>query len=149
MNLLLTNDIHTSLHNWQNQFLLIIEKCILRVYPSRRRHPWLTNKSISLARKKNTSFKAWKKQKLPFVRTKYKSTRNSLTKILKSARRDFFRNLDTSDQKLFWKTVNQLTHHSSSVPVLTHDTGRASASQEKLMFFQNSSRNVLTIPFLH
>ena len=79
----------------------------------------------------DTSFKAWKKQKLPFVRTKYKSTRNSLTKILKSARRDFFRNLDTSDQKLFWKTVNQLTHHSSSVPVLTHDTGRASTSQEK------------------
>ena len=39
-NLLLTNDINTSLHNWQNQFLLIIEECIPRVSPSsRRRHP--------------------------------------------------------------------------------------------------------------
>ena len=45
-NLLLPNDIHTSLHNWQNQFLLIIEKCIPRVHPSRRRHPWLTNRII-------------------------------------------------------------------------------------------------------
>ena len=48
--------------------------------------------------------------------------------MLKSAKQNF---LNTVDQKLFWKTVHLLTSNSSSIPVLVHDCGKASTSQEK------------------
>ena len=43
----------------------------------------------------------------------------------------FFRTLNTSDQKLFWKTVHLLTSNSPSVPTLIHDTGKAVSGKEK------------------
>ena len=65
-------------------------------------------------------------------KVKLESFRMSLQcKALKSAKQNFFRNLNTVDQKLFWKTVHLLTSNSSSIPVLLHDCGKASTSQEK------------------
>ena len=84
---------------------MIIEKCIPRVSPSsRRRHPWLTNRIISLARKKNTLFKAWKNKSSRFYEPSiYKSARNSLTKgeisseILKRQIKNFLENSESID----------------------------------------------------
>ena len=84
-----------------------------------------------IGKKENALFKSWKKQGHPSLHTKYKLARNGLSKILKRARRDFFRILDVSDPKLFWKTVKKLTHHSTTVPVLNHDAHKATTSQEK------------------
>jgi hypothetical protein len=84
-----------------------------------------------LIKRKNSLLKAWKKQGTPALHKRYKSARNNVTKMLKSAKKTFFMNLNTVDQKLFWKTVHLLTSNSSSVPVLVHDCGKASTSQEK------------------
>ena len=57
--------------------------------------------------------------------------RNTLTILLRSAKKHFFRNLNTSDQKLFWNTVHLLTSNSPSVSTLIHDTGKAVSGKEK------------------
>ena len=129
---LFASDINVSLQNWQDQFLYIMEECIPRASSSsRRRLPWFSKRIMGLIKTKNSLFKAWKKQGTPALHKRYKSARNRLTKMLKSAKQNFFRNLNTVDQKLFWKTFHLLTSNSSSIPVLVHDCGKASTSQEK------------------
>jgi hypothetical protein len=109
-----------------------MEECIPKAASSSRyRLPWLTKRIMRLIKRKNSLFKAWKKQGTPALHKRYKSARNNVTKMLKSAKKTFFMNLNTVDQKLFWKTVHLLTSNSSSVPVLVHDCGKASTSQEK------------------
>ena len=75
--------------------------------------------------------KLWKKQGSQALRRKYIVLRNTLTISLRSAKKHFFRTLNTSDQKLFWKTVHLLTSNSPSVPTLIHDTGKAVSGKEK------------------
>ena len=53
--------------------------------------------------------------------------------MLRFAKKNLFRNLNSVNQKLFWKTVHLLTCRSPSVPVLFHDSGKAFTSQ--LMFY--------------
>ena len=110
------------------RFLYNMEECIPRASSSSRRClPWFSKRII---KKKNSLFKAWKKQGIPALHKRYKSARNRLTKMLKSAKQNL-KPLNTVDQKLFWKTIHLLTSNSSSIPVLVHDCGKASTSQEK------------------
>ena len=51
--------------------------------------------------------------------------------FIRSAKKNFFSDLNTMDQKFFWKTVHQLTNSSSSIPVLVQDSKKAFTSQEK------------------
>lgn len=129
---LLSPDINISLMNWQNQFLHIMEECIPKSSPSSRHHlPWLTKGITRLIKRKNNLFKVWKKQGTLTLHNKYKLARNKVTKVLKSAKLNFFRNLNTGDQKLFWKTVHILTKCSTSVPALVGEFGKAFTNQEK------------------
>ena len=125
------DDIHTTLHQWQRKFLLIMEQCIPRLSHSTGRLPWLTKRLKRLIKRKNTLFRAWKREGNPTVHNKYKSVRNKVTKLLRATKENFFRNLNTADQKVFWKTVNQLTKRSSSVPVLVQGREKAFTGQEK------------------
>ena len=61
----------------------------------------------------------------------YIVVRSTLTILLRSVKEHFFRYFNTSDQKLFWKTVHLLTSNSPSVPTLIHDTGKAVSGKEK------------------
>ena len=66
--------------------------------------------SPSMANTKNSEiekrlYKLWKKQGSQALRRKYVVLRNTLTISLRSAKKHFFKTLNTSDQKLFWKTV--------------------------------------------
>ena len=61
--MLFSTDINSSLLNWQNQFLHIMEECIPKSSLSpRRRLLWLTPRILTLIKKKNSLFKTWKKR---------------------------------------------------------------------------------------
>ena len=129
---LFSTDMNISLQNWQSEFLHIMEACIPKSRPSsKRRLPWLTRRMLLLINKKNKLFRAWRQSGSLTLRRKYIALRNSLTNLLKSAKKSFFRNVNTTDQKCFWKSVHLLTSSSASVPTLVHDTGAAFTSQEK------------------
>ena len=141
---LFSTDMNISLQNWQSEFLHIMEACIPKSRPSsKRRLPWLTRRMLLLINKKNKLFRAWRQSGSLTLRRKYIALRNSLTNLLKSAKKSFFRNVNTTDQKRFWKSVHLLTSSSASVPTLVHDTGVALTSQERqilcLRFLQSVS----------
>ena len=126
-----SDDVSIALQKWQSHFLYIMEQCIPKVSHSSGRLPWLTKSLMRLIKKKNSLFKAWKKEGNRAVYNNYKHVRNMVTKLLRSAKKNFFSNLNTMDQKVFWKTVHQLTNSSSSIPVLAQDSKKAFTSQEK------------------
>lgn len=99
------DDIHTTLHQWQRKFLLIMEQCIPRLSHSTGRLPWLTKSLKRLIKKKNTLFRAWKREGNPTVHNKYKSVRNKLTKLLRAAKENFLATLTRQTKKYFGKQL--------------------------------------------
>ena len=73
---LFCEDINITFQKWQSQFLYIMEQCIPRVSPSSSRLPWLTKTLIAFMKKKNSLFKAWKRERNPTIHSQYKSVRN-------------------------------------------------------------------------
>ena len=111
--MLFSTDINSCLLNWQNQFLHIMEECMANT------------KNTNSDKEEKQSIQNLEKKGSITLRRKYIAVRNILPKLLKSAKKNFFRNLNTSDQKLFFHTLT-----SSSLSVV-HGTGKAFTSQEK------------------
>ena len=68
----------------------------------------------------------WKKQGSQTLRREYTVLRNTLAILLKSAKKHFFRNLNTS------AILENGSFDSHSVPTLIHDTGKTVSSKEKV-----------------
>ena len=96
-----SDDASIALQKWQSHFLYIMEQCIPKVPHSSDRLLWLTKSLTRLIKKKNSLFKAWKKEGNRAVYNNYKHVRNTVTKLLRSAKKNFFSNLNTMDQKFF------------------------------------------------
>ena len=138
-NLLLTSDINTTLMNWQNHFLSIMDKCIPKITRSPRyRLPWLCKRIIRWIK---SLYKYWRRYGGSDLHRKYKIIRNKVISMLRAAKRYFFRNINMTNSKLFWKTVHHLTRNSSTIPALTHEQGTAFSNYEKAdtlsTFFKN------------
>ena len=62
----------------------------------------------------------------------YKSLRNKVVSLLRQAKKKFFENLNSADQKVFWKTVKMLNNTTSSIPTLiTQSSVQAVSSSDE------------------
>ncbi len=59
-------------------------------------------------RKKNSLFKRAKISNSSLHHSQYKRAHNKVTSKLQQAKKNFFRNLNPSDTKQFWKTIKVL-----------------------------------------
>ena len=129
---LLGDDINDSLHNWQTKFMEIIEECIpKKVLPKRRNLPWMTTKLTRGMRKRNSLYKRARKIGNPAIYQKYKQVRNNVVQELRRAKKHYFRKLDPSNPKQFWKTVKLMTKSTSSIPVLERNNVTAIKNSDK------------------
>ena len=100
-------DIEKSWSQWQEAFLSIMEKCIpKKVLPPKRRNlPWLNKSMIQSMRRRNALFRKAKRSNNPMHLSQYKHARNKIVSQLWCAKKQFFRNLNPSNTKDFWKSV--------------------------------------------
>ena len=129
---LLGDDINDSLYNWQTKFMEIIGECIPKmVLPKRGNLPWMTTKLTRGMRKRNSLYKRARKSGNPFIYQKYKQVRNNVVQELRRAKKQYFRKLDPSNPKQFWKTVKLMTKSTSSIPVLERNNVTAIKNSDK------------------
>ena len=150
--ILVEDDIDVSAANWHYQFMEIMEACIPRKTLKRRKNlPWLTRDITQAMRKRNAAFRASKTSASPGVFLKYKRLRNKVVKLLKSAKVHYFRKLDPSNKKPFWRVVKYLNKKQSSLPVLCNNGKATSSDQQKatmLNEFFSTCFNTLLPPLL-
>ncbi len=72
-------------------------------------------------RRRNALFKRAKRSGFQQDYARFCQARNKVVSELRSAKHAYFRKLNPSNTKQFWKTVKYLNKGSSSVPVLTHN----------------------------
>ena len=109
---------------WENQFMAVMEQCIpIATLTSKKNLPWLNRNIIKAIRERNRAFKRAKKSRKSEHMQKYKKQRNMITNMLRSAKLNFFKNLDPSSPKSFWKVAKFLTKQSSTIPILQDDYG--------------------------
>jgi len=129
-NSIISDNIDHSWMQWQERFLAIMEECIPRkVLPPRRNLPWLNKGIIQSIRRRNNLFKRAKNS--PKDKGRYKRARNRVISQLRNAKRDYFRKLNPSNPKQFWKSVKILNKQNSSIPVLSQDSNMYSTDKEK------------------
>ena len=115
----------------------IMDQCIpTSVLPSKWNFPWLNSDIIRSIRHRNRAFKRAKKSGKLEHTEDYKKKQNKVTNLLKSAKLNFFVNLDPSNPKAFWKVTKFLTKQPTTIPIL-HDEGgniiRNDAEKAKLL----------------
>ena len=87
---------------------------------------------------------------MPFYLLKYRRLRNRIVGLLRDAKASYFRDLNMSDAKLFWKTVKFFSKSYKSIPPLRSDDGSTISSDldkaEALNTFFCSCFNVCVPP---
>lgn len=132
--LVLTNNVNESWQNWHACFMEIMHICTPQLHLSHRSNlPWLNKHLKQLMRRRNSLFQRAKRTKLKSDYGKYKRIRNRVLAQLRKARANYFRQLNPSNPKEFWKTIKLLNkcHSQPSVPVLTHGDIQASSDGGK------------------
>ena len=116
-------DIEKSWSQWQEASLSIMEKCIpKKVLPPKRHNlPWLNKSMIQSMRRRNALFRRAKRSNNPMHLSQYKHARNKVVSQLRCAKKQFFRNLNPSNTKDFWKSVKYLTKKDSIGTVIHED----------------------------
>ena len=77
-------------------------------------------------------YKSWKESCNPTLFISYKSLRNDIVTLLRSAKKNYFNNLNIKHPNTFWRTVKQLSKNSRSIPTLNCGNGTyAQSSLEK------------------
>ena len=97
----------------------IMDKCIPQVVlRSRHNLPWLNKSVIQAIRKHNSLFYAAKRSKTLSSDLKYRAAGNHVVALLHRNKSKYFRDLQTLDQKAFWKPIKLLNKQESSIPTL-------------------------------
>ena len=143
-NSLVSEDVNLYWSKWREAFLSIMRECIpTAVLPSQCNLPWL-NSSIKLAmRKRDRLFR-----KFGYC-AKFRSARNQVTAMLRKAKLQYFKNLNPSNPKQFWKTVKLVNKKQSTIPNLVCDGNGAMSDGEKAEALAAFFLHVLTTPVLH
>ncbi len=109
-----------------------------KVLPPRRRNlPWLNKPLVQSMHRRNCLFQKAKRSDIPLHKSKYKRARNRLTSQLRQARQTYFRNLNPSDAKQFWKSVKILNKRDVQGGSLTHDGTLCSSDLVKANSFND------------
>ena len=94
----------------------------------RRNLPWITPNLKWAMMKRNRYYRRYKLSQCVQAKSKYIKMRNSVTTLLRNAKRSYFPNLDTCNSKKFRKLVKLLSNSSSCIPTfLPSDVNSAAA----------------------
>ena len=110
--------------------------------------PWLTKNISRHIRMRNAAFQTARKSAKPAQFFKYKKLRNKVVKMVKSANSSYFKNLNPSNKKCFWKAVKYLNKQQSTIPTLTYQDTTAQCDSEKASLINEFSQHVSTVIFL-
>ena len=116
---LLEGDVDQMWYAWEEKFMSIMHQCIstakLLVKSS---VPWLNRDITKAMRARNLAFRRVKRTKGSVHLNDYKKKRNKVANMIKDAKLKFFKGLNPSNPKSFWKVVKYLTKQTSSIPIL-------------------------------
>jgi hypothetical protein len=99
-----------------------MEACIPQsVLKARKNLPWLTKSVIQAMRRRNSYFRAAKRSDDNELWNKYKTVRNQVVALLRRNKKQYFRNLQFSIHKEFWKAMKVLNKQDSTIPTLWDD----------------------------
>ena len=116
-NSLLSNDVDVSWRNWKSAFLNVIEQCVPRkVYSCHRTLPWINNYIVIAIRRRDRSFRKYKKTKLNSHWLRYKKMRNNVVRLIRESKSAFFSQVSESvrDPQKFWHIMKSLMSTSSN-----------------------------------
>ena len=68
---------------------------------------------------------------------RYKMLRNSVVSMIRKSRKAYFRNLNPSNKKLFWKSIKCLSKQKSAFPTLSLNDTSASTDSAKATMLNN------------
>ena len=113
------SDINHCWSLWHKRFLEIMDECIPKaVLPKRKNLPWLSILILKAIKKRNNLYSEHRKTGNPDKLQQYKLYRNRVVSLLRSAKQAYFKNLNTTDKKKFWRAMNFLNNQKSSIPNL-------------------------------
>ena len=151
--LLLEGDVNTSTLNWHRRFLEIMSECIpQRTLPKRHNLPWLNNNISRCIRRRNIAFRAWRRSPNPSTTNRYKHLRNLVVSMIRKSRATYFKTLNPSNKKQFWKAIKLLTKQKSTIPTLSQNGVSASTDLTKATMLNehfSSCFNSAVPPYLH
>ena len=117
--LLCKSDIDQCWARWHNVFCNVISECVpKKILPSKKHLPWISPSICKAMKMRNSLFKAYKSTGNHLKFLKYKLCRNRIVTELRKAKLNFFKKIQTSDSKTFWKLIKVLTRRTSSIPTL-------------------------------
>ena len=100
------------------------------VLPQRHNLPWLSKEIIQLIKKRDHHFKKAQHGSAA-DRAKFRELRNEVVAKLRSGKRSFFADLESSNVNQFWKKIRLLNRKESSIPTLSTGDITASTNPEK------------------
>ena len=86
--------------------------------PAKMNLPWLSKELTKSIRAKNLAYKCAKRTGASQHFLSYKCKRNEVDKLMRKAKRKFFRGLNTPNSKNFWKVAKFLSKKNSGIATL-------------------------------
>ena len=130
--LLSSEDVNTSWINWKSSFLKIMSLCVpSKTISLKKRPPWLSKKLLVEMKKRNALYRKAKRTAKPSVRELYKTQRNKVTCLLKTAKVTYYSSLNTANPKKFWSAVRSLNQPTDTIPNLSHNGSSTTNDKEK------------------
>ena len=116
-----------------------MEECIpKKVLPPRRCNlPWLNKTLVQSMRRRNCIFRKAKRTNNALHNSKYRRARNRVISQLRQAKQDFFRKINPSDSKQFWKLIKVLNKHATQDGSLSHDGNQCPTDLDKANCFND------------
>ena len=126
-------DVDVSWRNWQSTFLSVVNDCVPRkTLPHRKHVAWITPNILRAIKHQNSLLKAYKRTSSLHKLSQYRQARNQIVSELRKAKLSFFRRIQDSDSKTFWKLFKLLTKKESSIPaLLVPEVGMITSELEK------------------
>ena len=126
---LLSDSVDISWKNWQSKYMEIMHNCIPQVTAkSKKSLPWINKQILQAIAKRNACYRLLKSTECHSIHHKYKSLRNKVVGLIREEKRKYFENLNSPDQKVFWKAVKMLNKSTSSIPTLAVQNGFPAAT---------------------
>ena len=116
---LLNGDVDEMWSHWEKEFMQVMRQCI----PTTKllvnsKAPWINKDIIKAMQARNLSFRRVKRTRRSEHRSDYKKKWNKVANMIKSAKLKYFKQLNSSNPKSFWKVVKYLTKQTSTIPIL-------------------------------
>ena len=101
---------------WEEKFMSVMRQCIPTAKLSVKSNvPWINKDVTKAMRARNLSFRRMKRTGGLHHQTDYKKKRNKVANMIKNAKLKYFKRLNPSNPKHFWKVVKYLTKQTSSI----------------------------------